>query len=245
MIEEHNQDLNRLSAGFGNKIPVKNSKELYELYRNQYDETIDYEIYKDLKRTCIGNVNFLQDPKSGNNTLYNVLNAYAHFDVEINYCQGLNFIVALLLKHLGNEEDSFYCLVHIMKVHGWRGCFSSDMQKLIDFINFMSCVLETTFPKVHQQIVNLIDENLVPVFSPNIQTIFVYDCPEHVATQIFDAFLLDGEQVVFTLLIKMIQLKEEEILKFGPEDDQQLLEYLRSYMILDCLKTYPMTTLLD
>jgi hypothetical protein len=103
-----------------------------------------------------------------------------------------------------NEEDSFYCLIHIMKVHGWRGCFSKDMAKLIELIDFLGCVLETAFPKVHTQIVEQIDENLVPVFSPNIQTIFVYDCPEHVATQIFDVFLLDGEQVVFTLLIKMI-----------------------------------------
>ena len=90
----------------------------------------------------------------------------------------MNFIVALLLKHLQNEEDSFFCLVHIMKVHGWRGCFSKEMSKLIELIEFLGCVLETAFPKVHETIVEMIDENLVPVFSPNIQTIFVYDCPE-------------------------------------------------------------------
>jgi hypothetical protein len=93
------------------------------------------------------------DSQSGQNMLYNVLNAYAHYDTEINYCQGLNFIVALLLKHLKNEEDSFFCLVHIMKVHGWRGCFSKGMGKLIDLIDFLGCVLETAFPRAHKQIV--------------------------------------------------------------------------------------------
>ena len=86
IIEEHNNDLNRLSAGFGNKIPVRNSRELFDFFKNQKDDKLTFEINKDLKRTTIGNENFALDPKSGDNKLYNVLNAYAHFDPEINYC---------------------------------------------------------------------------------------------------------------------------------------------------------------
>ena len=84
---------------------------------------------------------------------------------------------------------------------------------------------------------------MVPIFSANIQTIFVYDCPEDIATHIFDAFLLDGEQVIFTLLINMIEHRKKEILEI--QDDEDLLNYLRSGMIQDCLKAYPMTKLLD
>jgi hypothetical protein len=103
-----------------------------------------------------------------------------------------------------HEEDAFYVLVHVMKVHKWRGCFSKDMEKLKDFVSFFECVIETAFPEIHQKIIDQIDEDMVPIFSANIQTIFVYDCPEDVATHIFDAFLLDGEQVIFTLLMNMI-----------------------------------------
>ena len=88
-----------------------------------------------------------------------------------------------------------------MKVHDWRGCFSPDMQKLKDFVRFFECAIETAFPEIHEKIIEKIDEDMVPIFCANIQTIFVYDCPEDVATHIFDAFLLDGEQVIFTLLI--------------------------------------------
>ena len=105
----------------------------------------------------------------------------------------MNFLAALLLKHLENESDAFYILVHIMTVHNWRGCFSVGMDKLHGFIEFLSCVLQTAFPKVYEKIVEQIDENLVPIFSANIQTIFIYDCPELDATHIFDSFLLDGE----------------------------------------------------
>ena len=69
-----------------------------------------------------------------------------------------------------------------------------------------------------------IEISLVPVFSSILQTIFIYDSPEEVATQIFDVFLLDGETVIFTLLLKMIEHKESKILSLT---DHDLLQYIR------------------
>lgn len=65
---------------------MDNSTELYEYYRDQYNEDIEYKIKKDLPRTCIGNQDFKIDHKSGKNQLFNVLNAYAAYDPEIGYC---------------------------------------------------------------------------------------------------------------------------------------------------------------
>lgn len=67
------------------------------------------------------------------------------------------------------------------------------------------------------------------------------------AAHIFDIFLMDGEQIIFTLLIKMIEICEKTILDIRDDDDDErdLLEYLRAIMPLDCLKRFEMTTLLD
>lgn len=68
------------------------------------------------------------------------------------------------------------------------------------------------------------------------------------AAHIFDIFMMDGEQIIFTLLIKMIEISEKTILSIRDDDDddeRDLLEYLRAIMPLDCLLKYPMTTLLD
>ena len=87
---------------------------------------------------------------------------------------------------------------------------------------------------------------MIPLFSANIQTLFIYDCPEAVAAHIFDIFMMDGEQIIFTLLIKMIEISESTILSITEDDDDRdLLEYMRAIMPLDCLRKYPMTTLLD
>ena len=216
--------------------------ELYNYYKGLYDADIAYAITKDLKRTCLGNEDFKLDHLQGQNPLYNVLNAYAHYDPSIGYCQGMNFIVALLLHVLENEEDSFYCFVHVMKTHGWRGCYDGTTSKLISFLDFLQCVLETAYSDVYQHVQFEIDESLVPVFASNIQTIFIRDCPNQIATHIFEVFLLDGEQVIFTLLVKMIELQEQTILKILGHD---LLVYMQSIMPYESLRLYPMMTLLD
>lgn len=224
------------------ELNINTATELYQYFKSQQNETIDYKICKDLKRTVIGNMEFNLDHKSGKNKLYNILNAYAHYDRETTYCQGMNFIVALLLNHLPNEEDTFYCFVHIMEVHRWKECFDMHTTKLVNLLEFLECVLETGWPQVFQHIMNEIEISLVPLFSSIIQTIFIYDSPEPVATHIFDVFLMDGETVIFTLLLKMIELKEEKILNTF---DHDLLTYIRLDMSKECMSQKSMATLMD
>ncbi len=86
----------------------------------------------------------------------------------------------------------------------------------------------------------------MPYFCGLIMTIFVselQDVTPRIAAHIFDVFLVDGQGVIFTLLIKFIQLKEQTILEFDDIDDLQ--DYMRKELPKDCLKEYPMHLLLD
>ena len=65
---------------------INDPKELYLYYSKQHSEDITYHIAKDLGRTVIGNDSFKIDYKTGQNPLYNLLNAYCHYDRVINYC---------------------------------------------------------------------------------------------------------------------------------------------------------------
>lgn len=230
--DELDDDMRESLAFLKSDYSIKTSKDLYEHFMNQKDKEVDRKLLKDLNRTQLDNEEFKVDPKTGKNKLYNVLNAYAMYDHEISYCQGMNFIVSLLLKHFKNEEDTFFAFVHLMEKHQWKYCFDMETTKLINLLGFLECVLETAWADVYNHIMDVIEISLVPVFASMIQTIFIYDSPESVATQIFDVFLLDGETVIFTLLLKMIEHKEEKILSL---DDHDLLFYIRSEMSNECL----------
>ena len=93
-----------------------------EMNTNYYfilrDHNIDYpnpcfnQIELDLKRTFPGDPQEIVDKYIG--SLRNVLNTFLKRNPTIGYCQGMNFIVGNLLKHL-NEEESFWVFVQIVE----------------------------------------------------------------------------------------------------------------------------------
>ena len=48
--------------------------------------------------------------------LREVLFAYSALDTEVGYCQGMNFIAALLLRHFPQEVRAFMCVCACVRV---------------------------------------------------------------------------------------------------------------------------------
>lgn len=57
-------------------------------------------IKKDIHRTFPAHDYFKEAGGVGQDTLFNISKAYAVYDTEIGYCQGLTFIAASLLLHV-------------------------------------------------------------------------------------------------------------------------------------------------
>ena len=68
------------------------------------------QIEKDIDRTLSQLQLFNDSLSAGNNKLFNVLKAYANYDAEIGYIQGMNYIAALMLYYIDDEETVFWCL---------------------------------------------------------------------------------------------------------------------------------------
>lgn len=132
-----------------------------------------------------------------------------------------------------------------MQKHQYRNIYDCKISKINEHLDLIEGVLQTSFPKVYHHLVDEMFINLVPIFLNIITTIFVADLqsktPE-IATRIFDVFLLDGESVIFTLITQFITLKQDTILRLRYDD---LLNYLRYKMPLDCFKEKSMSELLD
>lgn len=78
------------------------------------------------------------------------------------------FIAALLLHYLKNEEDAFFCLIHVLKVHDWRGCFADHTPKLMSFLDFLDGVLEISYNNIYNHIMEEIEISISPAFISNI-----------------------------------------------------------------------------
>jgi hypothetical protein len=85
----------------------------------------------DIKRTFPEHELFqsAEAPDSGQQVLLNVVKAYANFDQLVQYCQGMPFIVGLLLMHMP-EEEAFQLLVVLMQDYDLRDLFKPTMVEL-------------------------------------------------------------------------------------------------------------------
>ena len=226
--EKFNQDF--IFEELKNWPDIYTKQDLYNHYKNMHDDDLEYNLRKDVPRSDPFNEDFKIEISTGKNSLYNLLNAYAHFDPEIQYCQGMNILFAWVLKFMRkgtgkfvdereileyDEVNSFYIIIHIMYKHQYRHIYDSEISKINEHLTLLEEILQTSFPKVYHHLVDEMFINLVPIFLNIITTIFVADLqsktPE-IATFIFDVFLLDGESVIFTLLTQFIGLKQEKIL---------------------------------
>lgn len=91
---------------------VENNTNLIDAYRLLLTKETKCEnvIQRDINRTFPANKFFKEIGGSGQDALFKVSKAYAVYDTEVGYCQGLTFIAASLLLHVSQMCERFFIL---------------------------------------------------------------------------------------------------------------------------------------
>ena len=198
-------------------------------------------ISKDVARTLSDLRLWKEELNCGNNKLFNVLKAYANYDNEVSYVQGLNYVVGMMLYYIKDEEQVFWCLFSLMQQKWeWRWIYTEGLPKLQSLLQLLENHLHQEFPLIKKHL----RDNCLEIsgtFSPLFMTLFVYMTPFDVATRLFELFLLDGELVLIKLLLKMIEVKQRKILAL---EDTELQRYMLSGMVIECTRQYDLGRLL-
>jgi hypothetical protein len=98
------------------------------------------QIEKDSTRTLPEKPCFASDTSPGCVALERMLLAYALQNPIIGYCQGMNFLAAMLLMHVKKEEDAFWCLTVLVE-EILEGYFDKDMiQSRVDLLVFKGLI---------------------------------------------------------------------------------------------------------
>jgi hypothetical protein len=85
-------------------------------------------INMDMQRTYLGH-DFFHEPVA-RDVLYKISKAYSIYDAEVGYCQGLSFIVAVILLQKMPEEQAFAVLIKIMYQYHHRDVFKTNFYQL-------------------------------------------------------------------------------------------------------------------
>ena len=151
----------------------------------------------------------------------------------------MNYIVAMLLFYISDEEAVFWCLYQLMHRFRYRQIFKQGFPKLIQMTKNIESRLRAEQPDV----IKHLESNYLVIqgtFTGHIMTFGLNVCPMEISTRLFEVFLIDGEIKFIKVLLRMLELKKEEILK---RDCTQLQKYILSEIIIECIKEFPIATL--
>jgi len=164
--------------------------------------------------------------KQGQNSLKSVLIAYACYDPEIGYCQGMGFIASLFLMYC-TEEDAFWLLVAVLSDEGkykLRGNFSENLWLTQQRCAQMEKLVELHIPRLHE---HFQEEDVIPFLycSKWFMTLFTYNFPFEAVVRIWDVFLNEGIKIIFRVGLQCLKNDEEKFLEL---QGGQLFSYCTS-----------------
>ena len=136
-----------ISQKFSNDILTKFINTPNKVVENSIktDVTRTFIIEKERNKTTYKISNFL-DKKKNRQKLYNILKAHSTFDMELSYCQGINYIVANLIYNIESENICFWIFYQIMNQYNWRSLFINNSKLLIDKLDKFTILLEDKIP---------------------------------------------------------------------------------------------------
>eukprot|EP01102_Stenamoeba_stenopodia_P000759 TRINITY_DN10709_c0_g1_i2.p1 TRINITY_DN10709_c0_g1~~TRINITY_DN10709_c0_g1_i2.p1 ORF type:complete len:573 (-),score=147.47 TRINITY_DN10709_c0_g1_i2:39-1757(-) len=167
------------------------------------------QIERDLNRTFPGNEHFQKE--EGIAMLRRVLIAYAIWDNKVGYCQSMNFIVALLLLYM-KEEEAFWMLVTIIEDLLPPEYYSGNMLGVnVDTAVFKALIAEK-LPRIHQHFQRL-DCEISHMVVQFFLCIFINTLPLEVTLRVWDSFVFEGGKILFRVGLALFHLHERIILQ--------------------------------
>lgn len=204
------------------------SADLMDQYRIFLTQSAPTEqiILRDVHRTYPAHENFRTGGSSSLlDSLFKVCKAYAVYDEEVGYCQGLSFLVAALLLHMP-EEQAFCVFVRIMLNYGLRDLFRNNFDELYLKFYQLEHLLEDHMPDLHQHFVGIGIEPFTYA-SQWFLTVFTAKFPLNAVFYIMDIFLLDGMNTIFQIALALLGSSKQELLAL---DFEGVLKYFRVQM---------------
>jgi predicted nucleic acid-binding Zn-ribbon protein len=155
--------------------------------------------------------------------LFGVCKAYALFDEEVSYAQGMNFLVMPLLFNMP-EEEAFCLLVRLMNHYGLRELFINDMPGLHMRLYQFERLLEDFEPALY---CHLHRRHISPHLYATqwFLTLFAYRFPLQLVLRIYDLIFSEGLSAILRFGLVLMQKNASTLLAM--HDMQQLTTFLK------------------
>uniref|UniRef100_A0AAR5PSH0 Rab-GAP TBC domain-containing protein n=1 Tax=Dendroctonus ponderosae TaxID=77166 RepID=A0AAR5PSH0_DENPD len=210
---------------------VQENSEMMNMYRVLITKESSCEnvIQRDIARTFPAHDFFKEAGGLGQDSLYRVSKAYAVFDSEVGYCQGLSFLAATLLLHMP-EEQAFCVLVNLMYDYKLRDFYKQGFENLYLRLYQLNRLMEEQLnPLWNHFTEHRIETHMFA--SQWFLTLFTARFPLYFVFHIIDVFLLQGTETLFQMALALLMVCKKDLLQL---DFEGILKYFRVSLPKKC-----------
>lgn len=200
----------------------------------------DVQIDLDVPRTISGHIQFHTRYGQGQRALFHVLHAISMLCDQCGYCQGMGPIAATLLCYFSPEQAyaAMVAMHHHLNLHS---TFAPGFPGLVENLFVQDQLLRNYLP----ELAAVFDEQMVVASSYATKwfiTLFSNSIPFETQLRVWDAWLLDGQDVISLVALGILWAHRSVILApnadfetilsalssfFVPEDDDALLFWVK------------------
>eukprot|EP00123_Amoebidium_parasiticum_P015748 comp23130_c0_seq1/m.37300 comp23130_c0_seq1/g.37300 ORF comp23130_c0_seq1/g.37300 comp23130_c0_seq1/m.37300 type:complete len:1074 (-) comp23130_c0_seq1:402-3623(-) len=194
-------------------------------YKNLLTHSSPYEaeIKRDVARTFPTHPKFSNRDGPGQTALFNIMKVYSLYDKDLGYCQGLAFIVGVLLMHM-EEEEAFTTLTYMMNVLNLRELFLPVMEPLLVCLYQLSRIVYDRYPKLHGHLSEFgIRASMYA--SQWFLTLFASQFHLPLVFRVMDIMMVEGSTFLLRMSLALLQTHQDDILKH--RDFEDVLAYLK------------------
>ncbi|KAJ9686408.1 hypothetical protein PVL29_015353 [Vitis rotundifolia] len=167
------------------------------------------QIDHDLPRTFPGHP-WLDTPE-GHATLRRVLVGYSFRDSDVGYCQGLNYVAALLLLVMKTEEDAFWMLAVLLENVLVSDCYTNNLSGCHVEQRVFKDLLAKKCPRIAAHL-EALEFDVSLVATEWFLCLFSKSLPSETALRVWDVLFNEGAKVLFHVALAIFKMKEEELL---------------------------------
>ncbi|XP_013144238.1 PREDICTED: rab GTPase-activating protein 1-like [Papilio polytes] len=210
---------------------VDQNDKLMETYRTLISKECPFEavIQRDIARTFPAHDFFREAGGLGQDSLLRMARAYAVYDHEVGYCQGLSFLAATLLLHMP-EEQAFCLLVRLMYGYGLRELYKDGFEALYMRLHQLDRLMEEQLNDLRAHFQELgVEPHMFA--SQWFLTVFTARFPLPLVYHILDVFLLQGMDTLFQVALALLSRSRKDLLQ---HDFEGVLKYFRVTLPKKC-----------
>ncbi|MQM02785.1 hypothetical protein Taro_035558 [Colocasia esculenta] len=164
---------------------------------------------QDLPRTFPGHP--WLNSSEGQASLRRVLVVYSFRDSDVGYCQGLNYVAALLLLVMRKEEDAFWMLAVLLENVLVNDCYTDTLSGCHVEQRVFKDLLTKKCPRIASHLDALgFDVSLVA--TEWFLCLFSKSLPSETTMRVWDVLFTEGAKVLFHVALAIFKMREEELL---------------------------------